>query len=90
MMKDYLGDGLYAEFDGYQIRLYADREYTRHEVFLEPQVYLALTRFVERIKDAKQEEAEARDAAEKCGSEGSTDSQVQDEGVQGSEEGGTS
>lgn len=31
----YLGDGLYASFDGWQIRLRAPRENGDHEVFLE-------------------------------------------------------
>jgi len=38
MMQEYLGDGLYAEFDGWQFRLYCDRETGRHEVFLEDAV----------------------------------------------------
>jgi hypothetical protein len=33
--ETYLGDGLYASFDGYQIRLRAPRENGDHEVFLE-------------------------------------------------------
>jgi hypothetical protein len=33
--ETYLGDGLYASFDGYQIRLRAPREGGDHEVFLE-------------------------------------------------------
>lgn len=35
----YLGDGLYFEFDGWQIRLFTLGD---HNVFLEPQVYKAL------------------------------------------------
>jgi hypothetical protein len=33
--ETYLGDGLYASFDGYQIKLRAPRENGDHEVFLE-------------------------------------------------------
>jgi hypothetical protein len=33
--ETYLGDGLYASFDGYQIRLRAPREGGDHVVFLE-------------------------------------------------------
>jgi hypothetical protein len=41
--QEYLGDGLYVEFDGYQTRLWAERGRMTHEVFLEP---LVLARFV--------------------------------------------
>ncbi len=34
----YLGDGLYAAFDGFQFKLRAPRETGDHEVFLEPDV----------------------------------------------------
>jgi hypothetical protein len=33
--ETYLGDGLYASFDGWQVRLRAPREGGDHEVFLE-------------------------------------------------------
>ena len=33
--EEYLGDGLYTSFDGYQIRLRAPRSEGDHEVFLE-------------------------------------------------------
>ena len=36
----YLGDGLYASFDGWQIRLRAPRENGDHEVFLEDRLTL--------------------------------------------------
>jgi hypothetical protein len=42
-----LGDGLYASFDGYQIRLRAPREGGDHEVFLEDG--LTLQAFLEFI-----------------------------------------
>lgn len=32
----YLGDGLYAQFDGFSVRLRAPRTEGDHEVFLEP------------------------------------------------------
>lgn len=32
----YLGDGLYAQFSGYDIKLRAPRENGDHEVYLEP------------------------------------------------------
>lgn len=34
--EEYLGDGLYASFDGWQVKLRAPRENGDHEVFLEP------------------------------------------------------
>lgn len=50
-IKRYLGDGLYAEFDGWQIRLYAERgPGIVHEVFLEPSVYNKLRDMVEDIR----------------------------------------
>jgi hypothetical protein len=47
----YLGDGLYASFDGWQIRLYADNGLgTTNEVFLEPSVLADFLRYVEKLK----------------------------------------
>lgn len=40
--RAYLGDGLYAEFDGYQIWLTTDRDGFTHEVALEPEVFSSL------------------------------------------------
>lgn len=54
--ETYLGDGLYASFDGYQICLRAPREAGDHVVFLEMPVLDAFERYVERLKT----EAEAR------------------------------
>ena len=51
----YLGDGLYASFDGFQIILRAPRAEGDHWIGLEPQVYVALTEFVDRLKDAQKE-----------------------------------
>lgn len=49
----YLGDGLYADFDGYQICLYAsDGIGPTDTVYLEPQV---LERFLEYVKKLKGE-----------------------------------
>ncbi len=47
----YLGDGLYASFDGYQIRLYAPRSDGTHEVFLEPATLAAFERFVASLRE---------------------------------------
>lgn len=43
---EYLGDGLYAQFDGYQIRLFTQQG---KEVFLDASVFAALLRWVETI-----------------------------------------
>ena len=44
--ETYLGDGLYASFDGFMIRLRAPREEGDHWVALEPDVYQALVAFI--------------------------------------------
>lgn len=49
--ETYLGDGLYASFDGYQLKLRAPREFDDHEVYMEPQVYLAFLRFAKQHFD---------------------------------------
>jgi hypothetical protein len=46
-VERYLGDGLYASFDGFMITLRAPREHGEHWVGLEPQVFAELLRFVE-------------------------------------------
>jgi hypothetical protein len=48
--RSYLGDGLYAEFDGFQIRLWCDRGDSIHEVYLEPDVVAEFLRYIERLK----------------------------------------
>lgn len=47
----YLGDGLYASFDGYQIRLYAERgDGTTHEVFLDDSTLANFETFVAAMR----------------------------------------
>jgi hypothetical protein len=47
----YLGDGLYAEFDGWQVRLFAHNgETCINEVFLEPRVLAAFLLYIESLK----------------------------------------
>jgi len=53
--ETYLGDGLYASFDGFQIILRAPRAEGDHWVGLEPNVYVALTEFVEELKSKAKE-----------------------------------
>ena len=38
MLRVYLGDGLYGEFDGYGIKLLTERDDRAHWVYLEPEV----------------------------------------------------
>lgn len=55
--ETYLGDGVYARFDGYQVWLRTPRENGDHEIALEPKVYEALTNYVrnllEQVKAAR-------------------------------------
>ncbi len=49
--EDYLGDGLYADFDGYQIILAANDKNSGHptdRVYLEPSVIAAFLRYINR------------------------------------------
>ncbi len=47
--ESYLGDGLYATFDGWQMILRAPRDDGDHWVGLEPETFAALIRFALRI-----------------------------------------
>ena len=50
-MEDYLGDGVYAEFDGYAITLKAnDNKFPTDEIYLEPEIFMALIRFKNRCE----------------------------------------
>lgn len=53
--SSYLGDALYADFDGYQIRLYTKNNGLGqdHEVFLEPKVMHEFFRYLEQIYSVK-------------------------------------
>lgn len=47
----YLGDGLYASFDGYSIKLYAHDGIRPHDtVYLEPPVFLAFEKYVAALR----------------------------------------
>jgi hypothetical protein len=47
--ETYLYDGLYAGFDGFQIKLRAPREEGDHVVYLEPRTYYALREFALKV-----------------------------------------
>ncbi len=46
--ETYLGDGLYASFDGWCVRLRAPREDGSHYVMLDPETYLSLRNWLFR------------------------------------------
>jgi len=49
--KKYLGDGLYADFDGHHIVLSAENGFSATDtVYLDPNVYDALTKYVADLK----------------------------------------
>jgi hypothetical protein len=49
----YLGDGLYAKFDGYQVELYSSNGiHKTNQVFLEPSVIDAFERYLSDLKQA--------------------------------------
>ena len=52
--ETYLGDGLYASFDGWQVRLRAPRENGDHEVFLEQLTLQAFLRFLDDLPIKRQ------------------------------------
>ena len=49
LTTEYIGDGVYAEWDGHQIRLWTAREHSIHEIYLDSPTYTGLLRFVARI-----------------------------------------
>jgi hypothetical protein len=53
----YLGDGLYASFDGFMITLRAPREDGDHWIGLEPEVFNALQRYVKEQYAQRRSEA---------------------------------
>lgn len=49
-LKRYLGDGVYAGFDGYQIWLWAERDGQEHSIALEAEVMASLAHYVADLK----------------------------------------
>lgn len=61
-IKDYIGDGVYAAFDGFNIILTTENGVeTRDTIYIEPEVLAALNRFNERAR-AKAKEMMAQTA----------------------------
>ena len=50
--EQYLGDGLYVSFDGFQVRLRAPRASGDDFVFLEPLVWQALCAYIKSIPNS--------------------------------------
>lgn len=50
--SDYIGDGVYAHFDGYQIRLFSSNGIEiLEQVFLDPGTLSSFYNYVERLKE---------------------------------------
>jgi hypothetical protein len=47
--EEYLGDGLYCSFDGWQVKLRAPRSDGDHEVFLDDSTLQAFIEFIEAL-----------------------------------------
>jgi hypothetical protein len=61
-IKQYIGDGVYVEFDGFGLMLSTKRAAepiddgtVTHFIYLEPDIYLALTKFVAHLADQTRE-----------------------------------
>jgi hypothetical protein len=52
-MRDYIGDGVYAEWDGFGIWLYANSPGSDNRIYLEPEVLEALNKFAKRCAGGK-------------------------------------
>jgi hypothetical protein len=50
MMKEYLGDSVYADFDGFQIVLTTENGYgATNTIYMEPDVVAAFLKYKERV-----------------------------------------
>jgi hypothetical protein len=47
--EEYLGDGLYVSFDGWQVKLRAPREGGDHEVYLDQSTLKAFLQFLDAL-----------------------------------------
>jgi len=52
--QEYLGDGVYAKWDGYQIELRANDPDSEDVIYIEPRVLDALVQFLERCTKEKE------------------------------------
>ncbi len=60
MKKEYIGDGVYIEDQGFQVRLFTERENGVHEIFLGPAEWQALDRTIERWWNIHEHKTEAK------------------------------
>lgn len=60
-MQDYIGDGVYVEFDGFGIELRANDPENPNSIYLEPKVLEALNRFAKRCAAEVEAEVEIID-----------------------------
>lgn len=57
--KTYLGDSVYAEWDGYGVVLTTENGYgASNRIVMEPEVYAALIAYVERLRGGRDEAGE--------------------------------
>lgn len=56
-MKDeeFIGDGVYVSFNGWQIRLRAPREHGDHVVFIEPRMWANLVEYAQKVWNPNKE-----------------------------------
>lgn len=74
--ETYIGDGIYASFDGWQIRLRTPRGMEDHEVFLEPGVWASLVEYVKSLNRADAESVLLESQAASAPPEPLTDEQI--------------
>ncbi len=58
--KEYLGDGVYADFDGYHIVLSAERDGFMNTIFIEPEVMASLLNYAKLIESRQRLEHERK------------------------------
>lgn len=56
MPKEYIGDGVYVDYDGYALILTTENGISVHDtIILEPDVYRSLVQYVARLKQENKE-----------------------------------
>lgn len=65
MPKEYLGDSVYVDYDGFQLTLTTENGMgPSNEIVLEPPVYAALELYVHRLRQARHDRAVQADRDE--------------------------
>lgn len=57
--EEYVGDGVYVQFDGADLRLFTERVEGVDEIFIEPIAFKSLLRFLCKLRDEKKLSADA-------------------------------